>query len=483
MDQVEFDPQLVKRALQDDTEFMLQFFLGDELTLAVPHFHFDVFDLMVEPEIDRVACAIPRDHAKTTLAKLAVVHHFLFSKFQFILYMSKTHLQLAVPACNDIIAMLECDNFRAVFGDLEWIVRQDGKGRYIFKINGKLCILFAMSIEQQTRGLNVGNRRPQLAVCDDIEDNDSVSNEQMFLKRKRWFYGPFRKCLDKFGHKIIHIGNMLDTSYCLLAEHCNSEYWHSRLYGVLKSDGSILWEDAWPLWKLKRDFVEYQSAGMGHIWFAEMMNVPLADGGIMIKPQEITYKPEIEPDQCEMAFITIDLAISDNPDADEVVVMVHAWNGTAWQIGEYEAWRGIDPVQLWRELVPFILRWRITVVGIESVAYQAAFIHIASYFAQKEGMNDIEFIPLKTYGQSKVMRLMPFCGMLRAGTYVLTEGDFTLTQEITRFDPKKRNNKDDHCDAASYGLQIINEHADKLQRRNKMGQIQYVQTLAQISSY
>ena len=97
-----------KTALQYDPEFLIQFFLGEEIHLAVPEFHKDIFAVMVALEIDRFVCAIPRDHAKTTLAKLACVWYFMFSDYRFIVYLSNTS-DIAIPATNDIVNFLYTD--------------------------------------------------------------------------------------------------------------------------------------------------------------------------------------------------------------------------------------------------------------------------------------------------------------------------------------------------------------------------------------
>ena len=456
---VQIDKEKIKLALQHDREFFIQFFLGTEIDLPVPKFHPEIFSLMVDTTSDKFACAVPRDHAKTTLAKLTAVWYMLFSDFRFILYMSNT-VTIAVPSVNDVIGFLECDNFRAVYGELVWHTRQDGKGIYKFNIGKKLVILRAHGAGMQVRGINIDNQRPQLLICDDIEDAVNIATPELFMKLKRWFYGPLKKAMDKFNHKIIHIGNLVENR-CLIAEHCNSKYWSSRIYGCLLSNGESLWPDAWPIDKLKIDFMEYLEAGLADVWFAEMMNMPTAGGNGIIKAEEIYYQPPRIPEDVEFGFITIDLAISEHTWAHKTVVAVHGFISDAgangiWQSVDYSGYHGIDPINLFWEVIKFCKKWKIHTVGIEAVAYQAALLPVFEHECLRNGITGIEFVPLMATGR-KAQRIITWASMVKAKEYALTHGDFTITQELLTFRPDKKENTDDHIDCHAYVPQMLNK--------------------------
>lgn len=455
---VQLSKEDIKRALKHDREFFIQFFLGSEIDLPVPPFHPEIFSLMVDTTSDQFACAVPRDHAKTTLAKLTCVWYILFSDFRFILYVSLT-VGIAVPSVNDIIGFLECDNFRAVFGELDWNIgtRQDGKGIYKFKVNGKNTILRAHGAGMQVRGINIDNQRPQLLICDDIEDSQTIATPELYMKLKRWFYGPLKKAMDKFKHKIIHIGNLVESK-CLIGEHCESEYWSSRVYGCLLSNGEPLWPDAWSIPKLKKDFMEYLNAGLADVWFAEMMNMPMAGGSGVIRAEEIYYLPQRIPEDIEFGFITIDLAISDKTWAHKTVVTCHGFipdeaNGV-WQAVEYSGYHGIDPIPLFWEVIKFCKKWRISTVGIESVAYQAALKPVFEHECLRNGITGITFVQLMATGR-KAQRIITWASMVKAKEYALSVGDFSMTQELLTYRPDKKDNTDDHIDCAAYAPQML----------------------------
>ena len=450
-----------KNALEHDAEFFIQFFLGEEIHLQVPEFHKDIFAVMVAKAIDRFVCAIPRDHAKTTLAKLTCVWYFLFSEYRFIVYLSNTS-EIAIPATNDIVEFLKSPNFVNVFGHCNFIVEQHGKGLYKFdlpeSLGAKTCILRALGAGKQVRGINVDNKRPQLAVVDDLEDNDNIATAALFLKLKKWVYGPFLKCLDKFGNKVIWLGNMISKD-SMLFENCNSQFWYSRRYGCLLADGKALWADAWPIEKLMRDYAEYQEKGLADVWFAEMMNLPMASGSGLIEAEDITYKPEIQPREFPIGFLTVDLAISKEAWAHKTSIGIHSWvDDSHWHFNLGHSQQGMDPIELFWKIVDIAKEWGYFSIGIESEGFQASLQYIYPHLCLVHNIDNLEFFPLKTYKTQKNMRLAPWAGMLKSGEYALTEGDFTITQQLLEYDATKKENDDDVIDCGAYGPQMIREY-------------------------
>ncbi len=469
LDAVQMNVAEIRFALEHDEEFFIQFFLGDELTLPVPKFHIDVFHLMTSTAVRLCAFAIPRDHAKTTLAKLACIKYWLFSSFQFLIYLSNVSA-LAIAACKDIIELMESENFKSIYGELKFETKQEGVGFYRFTMSlpdksggftEKKCILRALGAGQSVRGVNIGHRRPQLAIVDDLEDVENIATEELYLKLKRWFYGTFRKCLDKFHHKIIHIGNMI-ANRCMLKEHCESEYWFSRRYGCLLSNGEPLWPDAWPLEKLKLDFNEYLKAGMIDVWFTEMMNLPIGAGRGLIRATAINYKPLPEPSDIEYGFITIDLAISKETWAHKTVVAVHGWTGDEWMICEVDGGVGIDPILLFDIVVELAFKWSVMLVGIESVAYQASLQYVFPYLALVKNIEGFTFVELRAH-MRKTQRLAGWCAMLKDKQYAIPEGDFIITEQLLAYDPKMKDNDDDYIDACAHGPQMIDSYMAEIQ--------------------
>jgi len=192
-------------ALHKNGEFFINFYLGDDLEFPVPQFHKDGWNLITTEQILYIALALPRGHAKTTLSKLCCVWYLLFTPTRFIVYLSNTS-NVAVEACQDIIKYLLNSNHVRLFGEPEFVIRREGHGYYKFNLmcpdgNGgfykKFVILKALGAGQQVRGLNIDNTRPELAIVDDLEDNENTATPLMQKKLKIWFFGAFIKAMSK----------------------------------------------------------------------------------------------------------------------------------------------------------------------------------------------------------------------------------------------------------------------------------------------
>lgn len=463
IEQVQIDNEQLGYALEHDQAFAINFFIPEEITdrTPVPQFHVDILNDMFDMVHQFYCCAVPRDHAKTTLAKIAVCKFFAFTRVRFCVYVSNT-VTVASAACTDIANMLRAPNFTAyhmgVCGrPVEFTVEREAEGYYRFILFGgtareKKCILYPLGAGKQVRGLNIDNQRPDLAVVDDLETSETLETDIGYKKLKKWFYGPFKKALDKIWHKIIQLGNM--TAFrCLIRDHTESKFWHSVRYGALLPGGLPLWPEVWPIEKLKKDFEQYKEQGMLDIWFAEMMNMPLADGSGLIRSEEILYLPPALVEDCEWTFITVDPAISTRSWGHRTGIAVHAYVEDRWQVVETFADRGMDPIRLFDKIIELSYRWHCNVVGIESAQYQAALKFVFQHLCLERHIEGMEFVDLYA-GQRKNERFAAFATEIKAGLCGIQQDDVLLTQQLLFYDPNRKENDCDLLDAAAYGVQM-----------------------------
>lgn len=458
-------------ALHHDGKFFINFFLADELVYEVPDFHVESWDLITTEMILYIALALPRGHAKTTLSKLCCVWYLLFTPTRFIVYVSNT-ATIAAEACKDIIAYIRSENFQKVFGNADFEVDRDAHGFYKFWINipdgrggfvRKYCILKALGAGQQVRGLNIDNERPQLAVVDDLEDNENTATPGLQKKLKTWFNGAFLKALSKKRRKVIYLGNMLSNQSILYYLCEKSDIWHSIRYGCLLSNGLPLWPDMWSLADIQNDYIEYQNMGLTALWFAEMMNMPMAEGAALILPEEIPYMPMVLPGQQNAAFITLDPAISKNTWGNDSAIVVHAYVNDMWQIVETVSGK-FAPEKVFLILIEMCLKWNTRVVGIEQGGFQAGLQFIFEILMKSHNQHFSIFqIPHKN--KPKVERLAVWCAALKKRIWCLTQGDHVITQQLLTFDPTKTNNIDDIIDAGSMGITMTHMYMPEIMEK------------------
>jgi len=202
--------------------------------------------------------------------------------------------------------------------------------------------------------------------------------------------------------------------------------------------------------KLKTEYEQYRERGLAHIWMAEMMNMPMPAGAGLIRSDQIVLEAALGPGDCEFGCITIDPAISNKKWANKCVIYVHGYRDGRWHSLEKDADTGVDPIELFHRVVRLAAKWNVYVVGIESVAFQAALKPVFDMMAAQYNLNYMLFINIPASEASKTPRLFAWAAMIASKDYVLSDDDFDTVDQLLAYNPKLKENDDDIIDAASY---------------------------------
>lgn len=454
----------IDEQLKTDGEFFIEFFLADELSSPVPFFHHgEIWPLLTDTAMQRVLLAIPRDHAKTTLSKLCVVWYFKYTNHRFCAYLSNTNA-IAKNACKDIIGYFNSENFVNTFGRIKMLKESETDSLWMFELpmadgRVKKCILRAVGANQQMRGINIDNQRPDIAVIDDVEDNENTESPILQKKLDRWMFGPFLKALAR-RKKIIWLGNMLQKT-SLLARLAQRPNWNPVVFGCLVKDvntGALtpLWPERWPLDELIEDFQEYQELGLVETWMCEMMNLP-GHGVDGFTQEQINYLPMVNQDDILAAWLILDPAFGENATNDDSSITVHVLprDGCARMV-EHRTGK-FKEHELFDLMFELGLKWNAWVWGIEAVAAQRVLIPFFQLLLATKMLNhQVEMIPLMAgKGDPKVSRIKTFAGIMAKGEYGVYEGAVEFTTQFLNYNMKKKSNRDDLLDSTAYGPQML----------------------------
>jgi hypothetical protein len=371
----------IDQRLKEDGEFFIEFFLADELTSPVPFFHYgEIWPLLTDTAMQRVLLAIPRDHAKTTLSKLCVVWYFKYTNHMFCAYLSNTNA-IAKNACKDIIGYFNSPNFVNTFGKIKMLKESETDSLWMFELpmadgRVKKCILRAVGANQQMRGINIDNQRPDIAVVDDVEDNENTESPTLQKKLDRWMFGPFLKALAR-RKKIIWLGNMLQKT-SLLARLAQRKNWNPVVFGCLVKDaesGALrpLWPERWPMDELIEDFQEYQELGLTETWMCEMMNLP-GHGQDGFTQEQINFQPVPTTDEILAAWLVLDPAFGENENNDDSSITVHVLPKSGCALMAEHRTGKFKENELFDIMFELGLKWNAWVWGIEAVAAQRVLI-------------------------------------------------------------------------------------------------------------
>lgn len=461
--------QLIE-AMRTDCVTSLAFYLQDDLTLEVPDLHKEIWAEMVEmvrkvnldewvDHMQKLFC-VPRGFAKTTVVKVAVTLFMRYSRLSFTLYTSLTTI-MARNACRDIFKWFTGDNDQILHGKCDVEKANETEGLWILHIwtpdfGRKRIILKALGADQQVRGTNIENRRPDLIVLDDVEDNNTARTAESQAQLDVWLMGNLLKASARRSVRII-VGNMINNR-TMLYRFSKDPNWNPTIFGAIVRDkvtGALksLWEEFFPLTKLLAELKDYRSKGVGHVWIYEMMNMT-ADTVFKTELSQAIRLPRPMPEQVTAGFITVDPAFGQKGWNDESALVVHVKieGHVIPHAVESRKGRWTEDAML-DNLIEMSQYWNLCCWGIESVAAQKLLIPLFTLMlADRQWPKDlIQMIPLPSGNTAKSSRILAAAKSVGSGSYGIVEEEEELFLQLEGYDPASGTHED-LPDSFAYGI-------------------------------
>lgn len=463
------------QAMQTDVRMVLGFYIGDEIDLEIPEMHCEIWDELYAL-VQRIndpkhlvgtlnkLLAIPREHSKTTLIKLAVVLFLRYSRLSFCAYVSNT-APIAHNAIKDIRDYFMCSNETALYGASVIHRASESEMSYLIdirvpgKLESKRVILKAFGQGTQLRGFVIDNKRPDLLIYDDIESRETLESPVLQPRLDAWALGTAYKAMARRGI-CIFIGNMLgDTS--LLARLSKDPSWNPTVLGAIIRDkmGVIrpLWPARWTLEALAADYDSYRRVGLGHIWESEMMNLTAEQ--ILGESLSHAYRPpRPSPEEIVSGFITVDPSFGKNSWNDNTALTVHV------KVADQDTMSPIPLIvasvvgrfveeEMFDKLLELSYYWGVTTWTIESVAAQRLLIPLFQSYMQirQLPMELFNMIPVHVGKESKATRILAMRTAISRGSYGVVQEEVELMSHFEMYSPLTTE-KDDDIDSAAQGL-------------------------------
>lgn len=285
-----------RRAARDLT-FFGRHYLSHYFTRPSPAFHrqLDVLwrqrvmnnlDPLTESETmltikgTRSAVAAPRGHAKSTVMSLKnVLHAALYGYKKYILLISDTESQ-AVSFLDAIKNELETNE--KILADFGEQMGKTWKTSSILLANG--CRIDAVGSGQKLRGRRNYERRPDLILCDDIENDEGVRTAEQRQKTADWFWKAVCKSGDSYTD-IVVIGTILHHD-SLLANLLENPGFRVLTFRAVISDAiSPLWQE-WE--KLFTDLSDSDREKTAHTFYYKHRKEML-EGAKVLWPEKLSY--------------------------------------------------------------------------------------------------------------------------------------------------------------------------------------------------
>lgn len=266
-----------------------------------PPFHQEIVDVLHSS--NRVALAAPRGHSKSTLIGFFyILHQALFNKKKNIVIVSATE-DLAIRFLRDIKTELEVNK------QLIWLFGPQQSDKWsekeILMLNG--CRIYAKGRGGQLRGLKERGNRPDLIVCDDLEDSELVRSELRRMDLEDWFNGDVMPTLEPKIGQLVVVGTILHAS-SLLNRLLNQELYPdftSKIYRAIKEDGTPLWPERFTIEFLEQTKASFISRGQLATFYMEYMNDPMPDDGATFKQSYFQFFNELPTPNTRELFIDL----------------------------------------------------------------------------------------------------------------------------------------------------------------------------------
>lgn len=421
----------------------------------VPDFHRDLANEIIAP--GKFAGAAPRGGAKSTIVGLVYLAWLaLNGKRWFVPYISDTFLQAKLLA-GGLKAELESNEaIKFIYPDA--ISKRWGEEGFVINGLEHDCYILPLGAGMKIRGLKFKNHRPDEVVIDDLENLELVYSKERRKKLQSWFDYDLEPAMDRYNKNIKYIGTILHYKSLLkqVIEH-QGKYtgWRTRLWKAIDDQGRSFWPARFSIEYLIaiRDDPNHPDY-VGSIVFAqEMQNEPQDDKDRIIKIdwlKEYTFREkwahiEADTDAERMwAWLNtlereagVDPAISEAQTADFFAMYVGGFEQSSAH--EYMLDLVHDKISDINDQVKVICdkveEWKLTKLGIESVAYQSGLAKLVKAELNRRAIHTCSVVPLKT-DKDKIRRARIHSVAYEAG-HIYLRSDHpecaTIRDEILEF--------------------------------------------------
>ena len=308
----------------------------------------------------------PRDHAKSSaLTMVFILAATLFRSADYVILISSTEDGAAEQLGNITEELTENEDLIREFGVKKFL--RTSSTDVICEMNdGHRFRILARGAEQRIRGRLWKGKRPNLLVCDDMEDDEQVENADRRRKFRIWFFRAAKQALSKSGRIRVHGTVLHDDS--LLNRLRKNRTWKHLFYAAhaaFDDFSNLLWPERWSERQLKARRQEFIEDGDSAGYSQEFLNNPLDHSDAFLKMADFIPMNADDYESEKVVCASADFAVSradkanrtsftiGGKDVDNLLHFldqrVGRWNPVEWIDVMFDIQRQWDPVVFWVE--------------------------------------------------------------------------------------------------------------------------------------
>lgn len=423
--------QLRRETLGKDILWFLSFYFTDYLQYPTAPFQKEILKLIQNLDQKFIEILAFRGSAKSTYCSLVLPIFSIVGKHQ------KKHILLVgqtQPKAEQALM-----NIRQVWESSELLMKDFGPIRNETDPWNQNSLVFghygakisAVSVEKSIRGLRHLQYRPDLIICDDIEDVAASTSSE--LRDKLWqFVNAELIPSGDLSTNFLFVGNLVheDSVMVRLKKAIESKKITGicREYPLVNDQERILWQGKYPNTKAIEDLKKTTPSELDFLREYMLKIVPAGDR--IIFPEDIHRYTEkdLEP-RADFQFylILVDPAVSLKHNADNTAIIVAKVYGSNGKLNIYLLSHPVNKHMTWPDIIKELKR---TVEVFDEADYKILVEGGASQggliqMLQDEGLNTEEVLP---QGNDKKVRLSMTRVLLQNGTILFPQYGMEVTE-------------------------------------------------------
>ncbi|MFA5184514.1 MAG: DEAD/DEAH box helicase family protein [Patescibacteria group bacterium] len=456
VEQMTQDKKIRTAITRESFSYFFHFYYAHYVKYETADFQKNIISLIESSHKENLFVVAFRGSGKSTIVTAAYPIWAILGKQQkkFVVIFCQTQAQAKQHMMNLRRELEDNDLLKKDLGPFRENSDEWGAQSIVFSnTNARITVA---SVDQSIRGIRHYESRPDLIICDDVEDISSTKTRDGRNKTYQWLKGEVIPAGDK-DTRLVIVGNLLheDSLLMRLREEREKDIidGHFLYYPLINKKGICLWPGKYPTEKDVE--IERKKVGNEITWQQEyLLNiVPSEDQAIY--PEWINYYDEIPvPKKLSCGYtaftevrIGVDPAISQSDIADYTAIVP----GLIFEVEDGYMMYILPKIINRRLTFPETIEickimfksykkdYYHTKFVIEDVAYQKAL----PQQLQVEGVYDV--MTTKPGGQDKRSRLVLTANVIKTGRVLFPkEGAEELIQQIVHFGVEKH---DDLADA------------------------------------
>ncbi|NBV76555.1 hypothetical protein EBR66_00050 [bacterium] len=310
----------VRRAITRESHLMFFYvYFSHYVTYEIAEFQKDIFRITEDQSNPLAVIVAFRGSGKSTLVTFSYSLWAMLGVHQkkFVLIIGQTQTQAKQYLIN-LKRELESNSLlRNDLGPFQEESGEWGASALVFpQLKAKIM---AVSSEQSIRGLRHNQHRPDLIICDDLEDMASVKTYENRQKIYNWLCGEVMPLGDR-NTRFVVVGNLLHEDSLVMRLRRDIDEGQRKgifkMFPLLTSGGTVAWPGKYPTQETIAE--EKMKSGNEYAWQREYLLRIVPDEDQVIHLSWIQYYDALPKrrDTYHGVFMGVDLAISQKETAD-----------------------------------------------------------------------------------------------------------------------------------------------------------------------